>query len=174
MISVNALRPADIICSTTDAAVSAVIRAGIGASVSHCILYVGGSFVIEAVGEGVRRRPLAEAIEGANLAIAGPRGCIRVTAIGRPWDGPPLPVRRARGARAVACTTGTRRLAPSSSRAIVIATSWRELDLRAAAAPPSAAPTRQGTRRPSAGSRRRKVGSTGAPHGDAHRSLHPL
>ncbi len=70
MISVNALRPADIICSTTDAAISAVIRAGIGSSVSHCILYVGGSFVIEAVGEGVRRRPLAEAIEGANLAIA--------------------------------------------------------------------------------------------------------
>jgi hypothetical protein len=70
MISVNALRPADIICSTTNAAISAVIRAGLGASVSHCILYVGGSFVIEAVGEGVRRRPLAEAMEGANLAIA--------------------------------------------------------------------------------------------------------
>jgi hypothetical protein len=70
MLSVNALRPADIICSTTDAAISAVIRAGIGSSVSHCMIYVGGSFVIEAVGEGVRRRPITVAIGNASLAIA--------------------------------------------------------------------------------------------------------
>lgn len=70
LMSVHALRPADIVCSTTSAAISAVIRAGIGSSVSHCMLYVGGSFVIEAVGEGVRRRPLSEALEGATLAIA--------------------------------------------------------------------------------------------------------
>jgi hypothetical protein len=34
------------------------------------MLYVGGSYVIEAVGPGVVRRPLAEALEGATLAIA--------------------------------------------------------------------------------------------------------
>jgi hypothetical protein len=42
MLSVIALRPSDIICSTTDAAIAAVIRAGIGFPVSHCMTYVGG------------------------------------------------------------------------------------------------------------------------------------
>lgn len=70
MLSVNALRPADIICTTTNAAVSAVIRAGIASSVSHCMLYFGGGFVIEAIGEGIRKRPLTVAIGDASLAIA--------------------------------------------------------------------------------------------------------
>lgn len=54
MIDVNALRPADIIVSTTNAAVSAVIRAGIGSSVSHSMIYIGGSTVIEAVERGAQ------------------------------------------------------------------------------------------------------------------------
>lgn len=70
MLSVNALRPADIICSTTDANISAVIRAGIGSSVSHCMLYIGGSNVIEAVGDGVRSVGINVALNGATLAIA--------------------------------------------------------------------------------------------------------
>lgn len=70
MISANALRPADIICSTTDAGVSAVIRAGIGSSVSHCMIFIGGSDVVEAIGGGVTRRPLAAAMKDASLAIA--------------------------------------------------------------------------------------------------------
>jgi len=69
-INVHALRPADIVVSTTDAGVSAVIRASIGASVSHSMIYVGGGFVIEAIENGVTRRPLAAAIELASLAIA--------------------------------------------------------------------------------------------------------
>ncbi len=70
MLPFNALRPADIICSTTNAAISAVIRAGIGSSVSHCMLYVGGSIVVEALGDGVQRRPLKAAMDDASLAIA--------------------------------------------------------------------------------------------------------
>lgn len=70
LITVSALRPGDIIVSTTDAGVSAVIRAGIGSSVSHSMIYVGGSAVIEAIEEGVRRRPLAAALANAVLAIA--------------------------------------------------------------------------------------------------------
>jgi len=70
LISEHTLRPADIIVSTTDASVSAVIRAGIGSSVSHSMIYLGGSFVIEAVEEGVVRRPLAVALKEAALAIA--------------------------------------------------------------------------------------------------------
>src|SRR5688572_11877595 len=70
LISVNALRPADIIVSTTNARISAVIRAGIGSSVSHSMLYVGGSHVVEAIGSGVTRQPLADALNHAVLAIA--------------------------------------------------------------------------------------------------------
>jgi hypothetical protein len=69
-ISVNSLRPADIIVSTTDAGVSAVIRAGIGSSVSHSMIYVGGGFVVEAIEIGVTRLPITSAIEHATLAIA--------------------------------------------------------------------------------------------------------
>jgi len=69
-ITVSDLRPADIIVSTTNATVSTVIRAGSGSSVSHSMLYVGGSHVIEAVEQGVVRRPLSQAFEGAVLAIA--------------------------------------------------------------------------------------------------------
>lgn len=69
-ITISALRPADIIVSTTDAGVSAVIRAGIGSSVSHSMVYIGGGFVIEAIERGVVRRSLTEALDEAVLAIA--------------------------------------------------------------------------------------------------------
>jgi len=69
-ITVSALRPGDIIVSTTDAGVSAVIRAGIGSSVSHSMIYTGGGFVVEAVDRGVVRNVLADSLNGAVLAIA--------------------------------------------------------------------------------------------------------
>jgi hypothetical protein len=70
MITVNALRPADIIVSTTNAGVSAVIRAGIGSSVSHSMIYLGGGNVIEAIDKGVVRQPIALSLNQAVLAIA--------------------------------------------------------------------------------------------------------
>jgi hypothetical protein len=70
MLTVQALRPADIIVSTTNAGVSAVIRPGIGSSVSHSMIYVGGSNVIEAVERGVVRQPIAASLDHAVLAIA--------------------------------------------------------------------------------------------------------
>jgi hypothetical protein len=70
LIAVSALRPADIIVSTTNASVSAVIRAGIGSSVSHSMIYVGGGFVVEAVERGVLRNQLTDALDQAVLAIA--------------------------------------------------------------------------------------------------------
>jgi hypothetical protein len=63
------LRPADIIVSTTNAGVSTVIRSAIGSSVSHCILYVGGSNVVEAIDRGVVNNPLDAALSHATLAI---------------------------------------------------------------------------------------------------------
>lgn len=70
LITASALRPADIIVSTTNAADSAVIRAGIGSSVSHSMVYVGGGFVIEAVERGVLKNQLTDALNEAVLAIA--------------------------------------------------------------------------------------------------------
>jgi len=70
LISLNTLRPADIIVTTTNLAVSAVIRAGTGSSVSHSMLYIGGSLVVEAVGSGVTRRPITDAFDHEVLAIA--------------------------------------------------------------------------------------------------------
>ncbi len=60
LISVNSLRPADIIVRTTNAGISPVIRAGIGSSVSHSIIYIGGSTVVEAIAKGVVQQPLAD------------------------------------------------------------------------------------------------------------------
>jgi hypothetical protein len=69
-ISVQTLRPADIIVSTTNAGISAVIRAGIGSSVSHSMLYVGGGYVVEAIGAGVVKQPLSTSLREDVLAIA--------------------------------------------------------------------------------------------------------
>lgn len=69
-ITTRDLRPADIIVSTTGAGISAAIRNMIGSSVSHCILYVGGSNVVEAIDRGVLNNPLEEALSHATLAIA--------------------------------------------------------------------------------------------------------
>lgn len=70
LITPSALRPADIIVSTTNAAISVAIRAGIGSSVSHSMIYIGGGFVVEAVDAGVVRNPLTDALSGAVLGIA--------------------------------------------------------------------------------------------------------
>jgi hypothetical protein len=69
-ITTRDLRPADIIVSTTGAGISAAIRNMIGSSVSHCILYVGGANVVEAIDRGVVNNPLEEALSHATLAIA--------------------------------------------------------------------------------------------------------
>ncbi len=69
-IGESALEPGDIIVSTTTAAVSGVIRVGSGSVVSHTALYAGGGEVIEAIGSGVVRRPVAAAYADAALAVA--------------------------------------------------------------------------------------------------------
>lgn len=65
-----ALKPADIVVSTTDAAVSGVIRFFTGAPISHAMLYAGSGEAIEAVGEGVRRTALNNALAHGRLAVA--------------------------------------------------------------------------------------------------------
>lgn len=67
MLIESDLRPADILLSTGDATVSAVIRGGTGSRFSHAALYVGGGEIIEAIGEGVVRQSLSRAMSDDTL-----------------------------------------------------------------------------------------------------------
>jgi uncharacterized protein YycO len=70
-IGLDALAIGDIILSTTDARISRWIRAATGSQVSHTMLYTGdGGQVVEAIGDGVTFRPLAEALAEATVAVA--------------------------------------------------------------------------------------------------------
>ena len=69
-IGEGALREADIIVSTTRAGVSTTIRIGTGSVISHAALYAGNGQVIEAIGEGVVRRPIEQSLAEDSLAVA--------------------------------------------------------------------------------------------------------
>ncbi len=68
-IGVDALRNADIIVSTTAAKVSWVIRTGTMSDVSHSAFYIGGSQVVEAIGEGVALRTIEVSLGDDTLAV---------------------------------------------------------------------------------------------------------
>lgn len=63
------LRPADIIISTSSAGISAFIRIATVSVVSHAALYIGDGMVIEAIGEGVSKRRLTNALADSKLAV---------------------------------------------------------------------------------------------------------
>lgn len=69
-ITVADLRVADIIVSTTNAAISGAIRNAMGADISHAALFTQPNYVIEAIGEGVIEHPYDVAYREATLAIA--------------------------------------------------------------------------------------------------------
>ncbi|MEA2588906.1 MAG: hypothetical protein QOH66_1833, partial [Actinomycetota bacterium] len=69
-IGEGALEIGDIIVSTTSHLSSRGIRFGTGSLVSHAKLYIGGSQVVEAVGDGVVLRSLAESLADDTLAVA--------------------------------------------------------------------------------------------------------
>src|SRR5690349_23199833 len=68
-VGANALEPADIIVSTTKAAISGVIRIGTTSVVSHAALFAGGGEMIEAIGEGVVRRSIEAGLADDALAV---------------------------------------------------------------------------------------------------------
>lgn len=68
-ISDGGMNAADIIVSTTDAAISGLIRVDTGSYVSHAALYDGGGQVYEAIGQGVVRRPLGVALADDILVV---------------------------------------------------------------------------------------------------------
>jgi len=69
-IDSRSLAKADIIVSTKKGVVSDVIRIGTASVVSHAALYVGGELVIEAIGAGVTRHSIADALRDDALAVA--------------------------------------------------------------------------------------------------------
>jgi cell wall-associated NlpC family hydrolase len=69
-IGADSLLPADILVSTTSAFVSGAIRKLTGSNISHASVYTGTGQVIEAIGEGVVKRPLDTAVAEATLAVA--------------------------------------------------------------------------------------------------------
>jgi uncharacterized protein YycO len=69
-ITVANLRIADIIVSTTNAAISGAIRSSMGADISHAALFTKPNYVIEAIGDGVKEHAYEEAYKEATLAIA--------------------------------------------------------------------------------------------------------
>lgn len=69
-IDESALQIGDIIVSTTPALISRAIRVATGAPVSHALIYIGGSQVVEAIGEGVVLRSLAESVAASTVAVA--------------------------------------------------------------------------------------------------------
>ena len=64
------LKVADVVLSTTSAAVSKAIKAGTIASYSHAMIYAGKGKVVEAVGDGVLHRSIKLALADARLASA--------------------------------------------------------------------------------------------------------
>lgn len=64
------LQPGDILFSAEKTLLSASIRLFNHAPVSHAFLYLGDGQIAEAVGAGVRIRPLAQALDQTNLAVA--------------------------------------------------------------------------------------------------------
>jgi N-acetylmuramoyl-L-alanine amidase/uncharacterized protein YycO len=69
-IDASALQMGDIIVSTTSHASSRGIRFGTGSLVSHAKLYIGGSQIVEAVGDGVVLRSLEQSLDDDTLAVA--------------------------------------------------------------------------------------------------------
>lgn len=66
-LETSALRPADILLSTGDSAVSTVIRTGSASRYSHAALYVGNGRLVEAIGQGVIEQSLAHAMSDDTL-----------------------------------------------------------------------------------------------------------
>lgn len=97
LIEADALQPGDILLSATNGITSAGIRLMTLAPVSHAALYIGEGQVVEAVGQGVRKRSIGEVIheEAVVVAFRHPRvqaahheklRSYALEKVGRPYD----------------------------------------------------------------------------------------
>lgn len=96
-INISQLRRADIILTTGNHKVSAIIRNAIGSDVSHTMIYIGNQRIVEAVEPVVREESWQKASEEVTLAIVlrrrnmdnTARAAVVETALGfkgRPYD----------------------------------------------------------------------------------------
>jgi uncharacterized protein YycO len=70
LVDASLLEPGDIILSAAKGITSLGVRLFTTSPVSHAALYMGQGEIVEAVGEGVRRRSLHEALEEDAVAVA--------------------------------------------------------------------------------------------------------
>jgi uncharacterized protein YycO len=70
LVSTTALLPGDILLSAADGVTSAGIRLVTLSPVSHAALYVGDGSVVEAVGSGVRARPVDTVLSEESVVVA--------------------------------------------------------------------------------------------------------
>src|SRR5438105_7245546 len=69
-IDTAALRPGDILLSSSNGMTSAGIRLMTASPVSHASIYVGDSQIAEAVGEGIQRRSVAALLDEESNVVA--------------------------------------------------------------------------------------------------------
>lgn len=70
LITAQALEPGDILLSSIATVNSFGIRLGTFSPVSHALLYLGDGLIAEAVGTGVRARPLADVVAEEQMVVA--------------------------------------------------------------------------------------------------------
>lgn len=70
LIAADALAPGDILLTSIATVNSFGIRLGTFSPVSHAVLYLGDGQIAEAVGSGVRARPLAEVVDEEQMVVA--------------------------------------------------------------------------------------------------------
>ncbi|KQX23130.1 YaeF family permuted papain-like enzyme [Variovorax sp. Root434] len=70
LIVADALAPGDILLTSIATLNSFGIRLGTFSPVSHAVLYLGDGQIAEAVGTGVRARPLAEVVDEEQMVVA--------------------------------------------------------------------------------------------------------
>lgn len=70
LIAADALAPGDILLTSIATVNSFGIRLGTFSPVSHAVLYLGDGQIAEAVGTGVRARPLAEVVGEEQMVVA--------------------------------------------------------------------------------------------------------
>lgn len=70
LIAADALAPGDILLTSIATVNSFGIRLGTFSPVSHAVLYLGDGQIAEAVGTGVRARPLSEVVDEEQMVVA--------------------------------------------------------------------------------------------------------
>ncbi len=70
LIAADALEPGDILLTSIATVNSFGIRLGTFSPVSHAVLYLGDGQIAEAVGTGVRARPLADLVDEEQMVVA--------------------------------------------------------------------------------------------------------